>query len=179
LIPSKITENSYKIGLNLAVSGGDLNRIRDFFKSRLEVFNDIVSKETTLIISATDWQINDGSQNWGYLSYSTLKYLSFKEKLYFLNNKYEYAKYFIEMFKNSIMPNESYTDKITHEGFLPITGRLNDDNFIIDKIDINNHPYYKNIKIDGYRWREHKISLGYLSSKFNRLILIIPPISNT
>lgn len=167
--------------INLAISTGDINRIRQFFINNQKFLNDVNKNQSTLLISASDWQINDNSQTWGYLSLSTFSLLSPLERIKFLNNKNDYFKFVYQGYKLYIkkvlgtifMNNNITTDS---DGFLGIDREFSLED--AEKIELENHPFYTNIKDNGWRLKLFENSLRYLNSNFDNVIIIIPPTTN-
>lgn len=181
IIPEDLKSDKYKKIINIGISSGDVVRLRDFIINREEA-KLLYNNKTSLLVSISPWQINDNYQKWGYLSNSTLKYLSFSEKLKLLKNKKEYLKYVLSTHKKNlkdILNIYHYSSEIDSLGYLKVEGDIN----LIDKNKLNNminelKNEFSDYKNDGYRWREFKKSVEYLSSKFNKLILIINPVTN-
>ena len=163
--------------INLAISSGDINRIRKFFIYNQKFLNEVNKNQSTLLISASDWQINDNSQSWGYLSLSTFSLLSPLERIKFLNNKGDYLKFMYHGFESyikkvlgSLMNNKNTSDS---DGFLGINREFSFKDS--EKIKLENHPYYSKININGWRVKLFEDSLRYLNSNFDSVIIMIPP----
>jgi len=164
--------------INLAISSGDINRIRKFFINNQKFLNEVNKNQSTLLISASDWQINDNSQSWGYLSLSTFSLLSPLERIKFLNNKSDYFRfiyngyktYIIKVLGTSLMNNKKTSDS---DGFLGIDREFSFKDS--EKIKLENHPYYSKINYNGWRFKLFEDSLRYLNSNFDNVIIMIPP----
>ena len=181
IIPQELKKDTLKNILNIGISSGDIVRLRDFIVNRKAsklLYND----ETILIVSVSPWQINDNYQKWGYLSNSTFKFLSFTEKFKLLKNKNEYFKYVLATHKKNfkeILNLLDYKSNIDSLGYLGVEGDITK----LNKNDINNmiiklKNEYLNYENNGFRWREFKKSLDFLSTKFNKVILIINPVTD-
>lgn len=176
--PKTIYKNTGNKSINLAISSGDINAIMKFFVANDELLIDLKENSNpVLLVSASDWQINDNAQDWGYLSHSTISLLTPFERLAVLNNKWDYFKFVVQGYKiyikNIIEPIKRYNLKTGNNGFLPINEGFKK----VEKSYLSNHPYYSKIKIDGWRWKLFTSSIRFLNSNFSEVILLIPPIS--
>lgn len=178
LNPKTINRNTGKKSINLAISSGDINRIKKFFIVNDELLIDLKENSNPiLLVVASDWQVNDNAQKWGYLSHSTISFLTPFERFAVLNNKGDYFKFVVEGYKiyikNIIESIKGYNLKTGNNGFLPINEEFKG----VEKSYPYNHPYYSKIKIDGWRWRLFASSIRFLNSNFRKVILVIPPTS--
>ena len=180
IIPQELKSEKYKKIINIGISSGDIVRLKDFILYRKEA-KLLYNNKTSLLVSISPWQINDNYQKWGYLSNSTFKYLGFFEKLKLLKNKKEYFKYVLATHKKKLKDNlniNGYKSDIDSLGYLKVEGDVNliEENKLSKMIfELKNE--FSDYKNDGYRWREFKKSVEYLSSEFDKLILIINPVT--
>ena len=181
IIPEMLKGKNQKKILNLAVSSGDINRLRDFINNRKEA-KSLFNNKTILLLSTSTWQIDDNQQKWGHLSYSTFKYLSFYEKFDILNNKKDYLKYVLSIHKNNlrnIFNIWSYDSNIDSLGYLAVQGDItNLPNSELDNIILNIKQEWNDVKLNGYRWEEFKKSIKFFSGEFDKVIIIIPPVTD-
>ena len=181
IIPEGLKGNNQEKILNLAIGSGDINRLRDFITNRRET-DSLINKKTILVISASPQQTNDNRQRWGRLSNSTFKYLSFYEKLDILKLKKDYFKYLLSIHKyylKNIFNHRHYNQKIDNLGYLGVDGDVT----VINSAELGNIIHrmikdYGSIKGDGYRIREFKKSIKFFSAKFDKVIIIFPPVTN-
>lgn len=174
IIDSVIDVNS----INLAIPSGDINRIRKFFINNQIFLKELNNNKSTLLISASDWQINDNAQTWGYFSHSTFSLLSPLERIKILNNKMDYFKFMYQGYKSfikqilniSLIKSENNSDS---DGFLGINREFSIKDS--EKITLENHPSYSNISINGWRLNLFEDSLRYLNSNFDSVIIMVPP----
>ena len=180
IIPEILKTKSKTNILNLAISSGDIVRLKDFFTNRPEA-KSLYNYNTTLLISASPKWINDNLQKWGYLSYSTFKYLNFFEKIDILKDKKDYFKYVLSIHKHNFRnilnfyENKSLIDDL---GYVSISGDLTSiKKNNLKSMILSQKNEFLDIESNGYRWREFKNSLEFLSTEFGRVIIIIPPVS--
>lgn len=181
IIPDLLKNESHENILNLGISSGDVNRLRDFIVNRDEA-KSLFDKKTILVLSASNWQINDNYQTWGYLSYSTFKYLDFFEKFEILKDKKDYLRYVLAIHKHNlrnIFNKWSYDSEIDSLGYFPIYGDIS----LINKQDldktIQNQIYLLNdINDNGLRWKEFKKSVEFFSKIFDKVIIINNPVTD-
>jgi hypothetical protein len=178
IIPEILKGKNQKNILNLAISSGDVNRLRDFIHNRKEA-KSLFNNKTILLLSTSPWQIDDNQQKWGYLSYSTFKYLSLYEKFDILNNKKDYLKYVLSIHKfnlRNIFNLWSYESEIDTLGYFAVQGDItNIPNSKLDNIILNQKQKWNDIKENGYRWEEFKKSIKFFSGEFDKVIIIINP----
>ena len=178
IIPEMLKGKNQKNILNLAITSGDVNRLRDFISNRKEA-KLLFNSETILLISASPWQINDNHQKWGYLSYSTFKYLNLYEKFDILNNKKDYLKYVLHIHKHNlknIFNIWTYNNEIDNLGYLAVKGNItNMPKSELDTMILNQKQEWSVIEEDGYRWQEFKKSILFFSNIFNKVIIINNP----
>ena len=180
IIPEMLKSKNQKNILNLGVSSGDVNQLRDFIINREEA-NSLINKKTILLISASNWQINDNIQRWGYFSRSTFKYLSFYGKFDVLTDKQDYLKYVIALYKNKIknLLHSNYKSDINSLGYYPIEGDITALSDIELKKNISDGLNFRSdIKDNGYKWEEFKKSIKFFSGEFDKVIIIINPVTD-
>ena len=157
--------------INLAISSGDINRIRKFFMNNKKLLDELKkNKNLQLIISASDWQVNDESQTWGYLSHSTFSLMSPMDRLKSLNRKVDYLKFMVlgyklyaksQILKLGLLKLPYSSDS---KGFVGINEEFIPKNF--ENISIQDHPHYSNININGWRYSLFEDSIRYLNLKY-------------
>ena len=169
--------------INLAVPAGDINRIEKFFTHNQKILKDLKkNKNLKLIISVSEWQVNDNAQNWGILSHSTFSLLSPLDRLIYLNKKIDFLRFVIRGYENYFhkrlrsMGLINLRDKFDSQGFLGVEGTLTEQS--VEKIKTDVHPWYINDKIDGWRFELYVNTLKFLNDNFNEVILLIPPSSD-
>ena len=176
LIPQVIKSITDINSINIAVSSGDLTST----VHALSAFSD----SNIFIISASSWQINDGSVDYGYLSMKSFQQLTILEQFdIYRYNIAKLTKMYIEILKSAldkIIVNEDkyyYDEKIIREyGFLGIEDTIKVDTAQIASLLLS-HAWYKNLNSNGSRWRVFNESFKKLDDRKALVIIYQPPVS--
>lgn len=182
-ISPKIIDSILSINsLNLAISSGDIIRIKKFISNNQSYFNQLKKNvDFKILISVSDWQVNDNAQKWGILSHSTISLLSPIERLKYLNKKTDYIKFVVHGYKNFVHQKFrslgliNLREQFDSNGFLGVEGILTKES--VDLMNLDIHPWYIDYKIDGWRFKLYVDVLRFLNDNFNEVILLIPPTS--
>ncbi len=140
------------------------------------------SKDKILfIISSSSAQINDGAVDFGYLSYIALTKLTLEEKLKLYKGRY--ADLFTLIRRNTIEDivskfnlNPLSNEVINNKGVKFVDGELQT-NLPYTNQELNNHQWYKNISVNGYRKRIFKEAFHILGNMQHQFIIMQPPVS--
>tara|TARA_B100001057_G_C22755684_1_gene913664 strand:- start:187 stop:1176 length:990 start_codon:yes stop_codon:yes gene_type:complete len=140
------------------------------------------SKDKILfIISSSSAQINDGAVDFGYLSYIALTKLTLEEKLKLYKGRY--VDLFTLIRRNTIEDivskfnlNPLSNEVINNKGVKFVDGELQT-NLPYTNQELNNHQWYKNISVNGYRKRIFKEAFHILGNMQHQFIIMQPPVS--
>ena len=163
--------------VNIAVSSGDALMIEDLINKYPEKF-----KDSTLIISISQNQLNDNSKQPGYFSFNMISKLSFIEQLtifstsntetlfkYYRSNIFWYSKKLLNINKTS---NKDFVDT---NGFNGIDKKFDYNNYTIRDVKIN--PWYENYKNEEIKINILKKSLKNIKNNVKKLYVYTAPIS--
>jgi hypothetical protein len=176
LIPRIFKSTTGINSVNIAVSAGDLAST----VPALTAFSD----SNIFIISASSWQINDGSIDYGYLSNKCFQQFTLLEKIktfrYEINGLIEM---YSDLFKSTFnrfkddQDKHYYNEKIIQEyGFFGIEDTLKIDTSNITN-HLSSHAWYKKINSHGSRWRIFLESFEQLDYRNSLVIIYQPPVS--
>lgn len=180
IIPEILNEKFGRVGVkNIASGACEINRVKNFFEK-----SDLTTTKKILILSTSIYQVNENIKYfdpWYSLSSFhslniTQKYNSFSLKNYLIfsiqSHKFlikEKIKFVLKEYLNYSYSKLPYNE----DGFLPVKGNLDKKK----EININNHPLYSNIHLDGIRWLKFTESIYFFSKNFKKTYIVIPPTS--
>ena len=177
IIPEILNDKFGGVGVkNIACGGCEITRVKNFFEN-----NAFTTTNKILILSTSIFQVNENinyfDPGYSLSSFNSLnisqKYSSFSLKNYLIfsveSHKFlvkEKIKYFLKEYLKYSYSNVPYDE----DGFLAVKG-------VLDKkqININDHPFYTNIQIDGIRWLKFTESISFFSNNFQKTFIVIPP----
>jgi hypothetical protein len=147
--------------LNIAESSLDLYSL----SLRLKEIN---LKNKIIIISASSWQINDGATDPGYFRIEAFNNLDAKQKLLLY---YDRPSELIKMVTNGLSSRFDFTignkERTINNNFSNIKCKKFNTNGML-----HNHPWYRNIKLNGVKMQLLKNALTALNEKNCRRIII-------
>lgn len=140
-----------------------------------------------IIISSSIFQVNDGAVDPGSMSLVSFASMSINDK-YRLYKDHSDELYSIVtrldkylLYDTRYIFSKSTISPVDHGGFLPITTEnkttLNSlqNDFILDENKIK-HRWYKNLNIEGVRWKQYKDVLEKMSQTKATFIIYQPPV---
>ncbi|MFC1804806.1 hypothetical protein ACFLZ3_03150 [Candidatus Omnitrophota bacterium] len=193
IIPEIIERETGLNTMNIAGPGCGIVATNNLFKK----YPFLINRNTTLFITATIFQVNDGAIDTIGKSKATMVNLSllekikifkwktldiipiYKEMLLKLFSGFLYQKLFDVQAPQSgraLLYSRDY--KIDSKGFFPTEGK--DDSgpaIALNPDGTTNHPWYKNINLTGVRWKIFKRTLAQLDKLGCKIIIIKPPAS--
>jgi hypothetical protein len=185
LIPSIVEKNTGVKTINIAVSSGELIS----FMPYLNYFN---PDSTTFIFSTSSWQINDGGISPGYFSLDAYIQLDLYERLSIYKfNLYDFIQMedqlvrnsFKDIFRELTNTTKKYQydqDVIHNKGFLAIHKYLKSTKAEFkwqkNRHQKEQHPWYQNLKSQGFRSKLFDYAISTLGSTNFRVILYQPPV---
>ncbi len=180
LIPKMIESVTGLNTINISNSSCDLVTAQDLIEKYYS------NGKFIFVISASSWQINDGSIIPGYLSDKCFEKLTFMEKRrIYKNNVPELFRLYVNMARNNIktlIPKKVVRSRsaksIPEYGYVGFDGNIT---YMKSSFDIeqyfNRHGWYKDCKLDGARLRVFKDALKKISKMKYHFIIYQPPVS--
>ena len=180
IIPKTLSNRFESIEIkNIACGGCEINRFKNFFEN----YN-LNTSDKTLILSTSIFQVNENinyySPSYSLSSFHSLnisdKFKSFSLKNYSIFSIESHKFLVKEKIKNLFNDYFKFTlSEIPYDidGFMGIDGVLNTN----ISLNLDDHPFYKDIEITGVRWTKFKESIIFFSNNFKKTYIIIPPSS--
>jgi hypothetical protein len=182
LIPLQFEKELHEGTINIGLPACDLATIYNLLKSRK-----LLEKKKTIVISTSIFQINDNIDDIGYISSPLICRLSLIEKTRMFYKRPE------KLFQAYTRAETSLLNRVinrpflknasslysSEKGFRAVQGEVVATNIYKISLDPGKtqHPWYKNIRLNGAKWRIFKDILDHLGRDPVHVILFQPPAS--